>query len=130
LLGGKRLGEALLATHRAYYRDVAPVLDLVDGMAHITGGGYGENLPRVLPVELGVEVETGTWEVPGIFKLIQQRGEVSSAEMYEVFNMGIGLVLYVAPANAGAVRDALPEALVIGRVVEAARERVTLRGLD
>jgi phosphoribosylformylglycinamidine cyclo-ligase len=129
LLRGKRLGEALLATHRAYYRDVAPLLERVDGMAHITGGGYGENLPRVLPAGLGAEVDTGAWEAPGVFRLIQQRGEVSSEEMYEVFNMGMGLVLYVAPANVAAVREALPEAIEIGRVVEVAGERVILRGL-
>jgi phosphoribosylformylglycinamidine cyclo-ligase len=129
LLGGKRLGEALLATHRAYYREVAPLLDLIDGMAHITGGGYGENLPRVLPAGLGADVDTRAWDAPSIFRLIQQRGEISNEEMYEVFNMGIGLVLYVSAENAPAVREALPEAVEIGRIVETASERVVLHGL-
>src|SRR5690606_29565780 len=107
----------------------------IDGMAHITGGGYPENLPRVLPEGLAAVVDTTTWEPPGIFRLIQQRGEVSPAEMYEVFNMGIGLVLYVDPANAGAVREACPEAVQVGVVEELAadaspEQRVVLRGIE
>ncbi len=128
-LGGKRLGEAILTTHRAYYRDVKPVIHLVDGMAHITGGGYPENLPRTLPAGLSARVDVDAWEVPGLFRLIQQRGEVSPEEMYEVFNMGIGLVLYIDPKNVAAIREAIPEALPIGEVTEEAGQRVVLRGL-
>ncbi len=128
-LGGKRLGEAILTTHRAYYKDVKPVIHLVDGMAHVTGGGYPENLPRTLPAGLSAQVDVDAWEVPGLFRLIQQRGEVSPVEMYEVFNMGIGLVLYIDPANVAAIREACPEALPIGEVTEDAGQRVVLRGL-
>ncbi len=129
LLGGENVGEALLAPHRAYYRDVAPVLDRVDGMAHITGGGYAENLPRVLPAGLAAVVDVRAWEVPGIFQLIQQRGEISPAEMYDVFNMGIGIVLMVAPAVADAVIEELPEARRIGEIREEQGDRVVLTGL-
>jgi phosphoribosylformylglycinamidine cyclo-ligase len=129
ILGGGSVGEALLATHRAYYREVAPVLDRIDGMAHITGGGYDENLPRVLPEGLGAVVDTKAWKVPGIFQLIEQRGEIAHREMYDVFNMGIGLVLMVAPDNVAAVMEQVPEALRIGEV-RASDTRVTLAGLD
>lgn len=119
VLDGPSVGEALLATHRAYYREVAPVLDRIDGMAHITGGGFRENLSRVLPPGLGAEVDTARWEPLPIFDLIAERGGIEPAEMYDVFNMGIGLVLYVDRENEDAVLDALPEAVMIGQVVEA-----------
>ncbi|MDZ7728668.1 MAG: phosphoribosylformylglycinamidine cyclo-ligase [Dehalococcoidia bacterium] len=118
-LGGQTVGEALLATHRAYYRDIAPVLNRIDGMAHITGGGFRENLPRALPPGLGAVVDTARWDPLPIFGLIAGRGGIEAAEMYDVFNMGIGLVLYVGPENEDAVLAALPEAVMIGQVVEA-----------
>lgn len=129
LLGGRMLGEALLATHRPYHREVLPVLPLLHGIAHITGGGYPENVPRILPPGLTARFDTRSWPVPGIFRLIEQRGEIAAEEMYEVFNMGIGLVLFVAPGEAAAARAAIPEALEIGAVVEDSGRRVELRGL-
>ncbi len=128
-LGGKTLGEALLATHRPYYRLVAPVFDRVHGIAHITGGGYTENVPRILPPGVTAVFDTNAWPVLPIFQLIEQRGEISREEMYEVFNMGIGLVLMVAGEDAAAVRAAIPEALEIGRVVADTGRRVELKGL-
>jgi phosphoribosylformylglycinamidine cyclo-ligase len=129
LLGGESLGEALLATHRPYYQQVAPILDRVHGIAHITGGGYTENVPRILPPGVTAVFDTLAWPVPPVFRLIQQRGEISSEEMYEVFNMGIGLVLIVDPEDAAAVEAAIPEALRIGQVVPATGRRVELRGI-
>ncbi|MGI8925687.1 MAG: phosphoribosylformylglycinamidine cyclo-ligase [Tepidiformaceae bacterium] len=129
LLGGATLGEALLATHRPYHREVAPVLEFLHGIAHLTGGGYTENVPRILPEGLTAVFDTSAWEVPGVFRLIQQRGEVSAEEMYEVFNMGIGLLLVVGTAEVEAVEAAIPEALRIGEVVQARGRRVELRGL-
>ncbi len=128
-LGGKTLGEALLATHRPYYRLVAPVLDRVHGIAHITGGGYTENVPRILPPGVTAVFDTKAWPVLPIFQLIELRGAISREEMYEVFNMGIGLVLMVAGEDAATVRAAIPEALEIGRVVADTGRRVELKGL-
>lgn len=118
VLGGATVGEALLATHRAYYKDVAPVLHLVDGMAHITGGGFEENVPRMLPEGTTAIVDTASWDVPGIFQLIEGRGEVPRAEMFRVFNMGVGLILAISQERAAEVKAALPEAWTIGRIVE------------
>ncbi len=129
VLGGKRVGEALLATHRPYYQMVAPVLDRVHGIAHITGGGYVENVPRILPAGVTAAFETRSWPVLPIFELIQQRGEISAEEMYEVFNMGIGLVLMVSADDAADIRAAIPEALDVGRIVADTGRRVELRGL-
>ena len=115
-LGGT-LGEALLAPHRSYYREVQAVRGLVKGIAHITGGGLPENVPRVLPEDLAAEIETARWTPHPIFALIQEAGGVSQREMYRTFNMGVGLVLVAAPERAAAVQAAVPEARVIGRVV-------------
>ena len=105
-MGGVTLGEALLWPHRCYAPAVLPLLDIsptpVKAMAHITGGGFVDNIPRVLPPGVGVRVERGAWEVPPLFRLIQTAGHVSEAEMFRVFNMGIGFVLSI-PADAAEV---------------------------
>lgn len=129
LLGGRSIEEALLETHRPYYKLVSPVMEKVHGMAHITGGGYVENVPRILPTGVTASFDTAAWPVLPIFQLIQQRGEISSEEMYEVFNMGIGLVLMVSPDDAEAVRDAIPEALTIGAIREWTGRPVELKGI-
>ncbi len=129
-LAGKSLGEALLATHRPYHGEVAPVLPLVHGMAHITGGGYTENVPRILPEGLTASFDTRAWPVLPVFGLIQQRGAISAEEMYEVFNMGLGLVLMVSREDLAEVQAAIPEALVVGEVRPWSGRPVELRGLD
>jgi phosphoribosylformylglycinamidine cyclo-ligase len=129
ILGGRSVGEALLETHRPYHRLVAPVLPLVHGIAHVTGGGYPENLPRMLPPGLGVTLDTGAWPVPPIFDLIQRRGEIAREEMFEVFNMGLGLVLAVGPADVERVLDQVPGALRVGHVRPRGPEAVTLLGV-
>lgn len=129
-LGGQSLGEALLQPHRPYYRDIAPVLGRVHGIAHITGGGWEENVPRVLPDGVTARIDTAAWPVLPIFHLIQQRGEVSDAEMYRVFNMGIGLVLAVAPAEASSVIDQVEGALPIGEIVQWQGRPVELLGVE
>ena len=128
-LGGATLGEALLATHRPYAREVRPVIDRVHGMAHITGGGYRENVPRILPEGVTAVIDTRAWDVPGIFRLIAGRGRVSAEEMYEVFNMGIGLVLMVGPEDAEGVLAAVPGAVRIGEIREWTGRPVELAGL-
>jgi len=119
---GRTLGEALLEPHRCYYNVVKPVLPLVKGIAHITGGGMIDNVPRVMPDGLGVLIRKGTWDVLPLFEIIQKKGKIKPAEMYNVFNMGIGMVVVVSPRNAGKVKDALKGAKVIGEVVKARSE--------
>ena len=129
ILGGESLGDALLATHRPYWKLVAPVIEHVHGMAHITGGGYVENVPRILPDGVTARFDTRSWPVLPIFQLIQQRGEIAPEEMYEVFNMGIGLVLMVAPDAVAEIQHAIPEARRIGEIVADTGRRVELAGL-
>ena len=117
---GRPLGEVLLEPHRAYLREVETLWTAgmtVKAMAHITGGGFPGNIPRVLPPGVGVELDQAAWEPPAIFALIRQRGRVDPAEMVEVFNMGIGLVLILAAEEAGPALAALDGTAVIGRVV-------------
>ena len=114
---GLTLGEALLVPHRCYYREVKPLLPHLKGIAHITGGGLIDNVPRVLPEGLAARFDRGSWRVPPIFTLIQRQGKVSEEEMYRVFNMGLGLVLVCGPAAVDAVKSLLPELMIVGQVV-------------
>lgn len=130
---GSTLGEALTRPHASYLNSISPLLDLperpVKGMAHITGGGLLDNLPRVLPEGCAAELDTAAWSVPPIFRLIQQAGGIEPREMARVFNMGLGMVLIVAPEHAELVESRLPEAFVAGKVVAwQGGERVSLRG--
>ena len=90
-------GDALLAVHRSFLRPVSALMRSVkiSGMAHITGGGFPDNIPRVLPKCVNAEIDRASWEVPTIFKFIQNHGKVDIEEMYRVFNMGIGYVIIV-----------------------------------
>ncbi len=99
------VGEVLLAPHRSYYSLLEPLLDsgVLRGMAHITGGGITDNLPRILPGGRGALVRRGTWPVTPVFEFIRQHGAVDDAEMYRTFNMGIGMILVVSPEDAGKV---------------------------
>ncbi len=129
ILGGGSVGEALLATHVPYHREILPLVDRIHGMAHITGGGYVENVPRILPEGVTARFDTRSWPVPPVFQLIQQRGEVAPEEMYEVFNMGIGMVLMVAADDADEVLESIAGAIPVGEVVEWAGRPVELGGL-
>ena len=112
-LGGVTLSDALLWPHRCYAPSVLPLLDMspdpIKAMAHLTGGGFVDNIPRVLPDGIGVRIDTAAWSVPPLFRLIQAAGHVSEAEMFRVFNMGIGFVLIVAPEAAEETLASLQE---------------------
>ena len=99
-LGGS-VAQTLLAPHKSYYHAVSPLLDtgLIKGMAHITGGGMTDNLPRILPAGLNARICRGTWPVLPVFNFIREKGCVEESEMYHTFNMGIGLILVVAPGD-------------------------------
>jgi phosphoribosylformylglycinamidine cyclo-ligase len=96
---GRSIEDALLAPHLSYLRALEPLLsaDLVHAMAHITGGGFYDNIPRVLPEGLDVVVKAGAWPVPPVFEIIGREGDVSFEEMHRVFNMGIGMVVFASP---------------------------------
>jgi phosphoribosylformylglycinamidine cyclo-ligase len=106
---GATAGAALLAPHRSYLSVMRPLIssNLVKGMAHITGGGITENLPRILPDGTAAAIARDAWTVPPIFRLLQDRGGIAEDEMFRAFNMGIGLVIVCAGAHAGRVIDAL-----------------------
>jgi phosphoribosylformylglycinamidine cyclo-ligase len=110
------LGEELLRIHRNYQPLIASVPHgRIKGAAHITGGGLVDNLPRVLPATCDALIDTSSWKVPAIFRLIQRGGGISTEEMYEVFNMGIGMVLVVSKPHAAEVL-ALTKGKVIGQI--------------
>jgi len=122
------VGDELLRVHRAYLPRVRPLLgeSVIKGMAHITGGGITENLPRVLPEGTAARVDRSAWTPQPIFDYLQRHGEVSDADMFRTFNMGIGLVLVVAAGDVDRVRAGLaaagePDAVAIGEIVEGDR---------
>ncbi|MDA8218171.1 MAG: phosphoribosylformylglycinamidine cyclo-ligase [Dehalococcoidales bacterium] len=123
---GRSLGEELLEPHRCYYGVLKDQLPHVKAMAHITGGGLLDNVPRVLPDHLAARFTKGSWPVPPIFDLIQRRGRVPVGDMYRTFNMGLGMVLVAAPAEAAAIVADVAEARVVGELAEARGERVVL----
>jgi phosphoribosylformylglycinamidine cyclo-ligase len=106
---GKSAGDALLAPHRSYLSVLKPVIERrwAKGLAHITGGGITENLPRILPEGCGVEVDTRAWQVPPIFRVLQQRGNIAGDEMFRAFNMGIGLVVACAARDTDRVLNTI-----------------------
>ena len=114
----KTLGEELLRVHKNYQPALAALPSgLVKGLAHITGGGLIDNLPRVLPSDLDAVIDTGSWKVPPIFKLIESGGKIDREEMYQVFNMGIGMTVVVRPKDAAAVAGPL-KGKVIGQIAQ------------
>jgi len=124
---GKTLGEELLEPHRCYYSLLKPVLPLVKGLAHITGGGIKGNLPRILPKGLAANIKKGSWHIPPIFSLIQRQGSIDEDEMYRVFNMGVGMAIVCSLENAAKLTKALKEARVIGDITEAkGKQRVII----
>ncbi len=125
---GETVGEALLKPHLSYLRPLEGLLDTgaVKALAHVTGGGLLENIPRVLPEGTAVEIDSGSWDVPALFRVMQQLGNVSEAEMYRTFNMGVGMVVACSAADALNVKthlDGLGETChTIGRVTRGERE--------
>jgi len=129
---GKTVGEELLNVHVSYGPVVQQILkstsrrsskrsSALKGLAHITGGGFVDNIPRVLPAKCDVVIRRGSWEVPPVFQIIQRKGGVDEMELYQVFNMGIGMVLVVAPDEAASLMRTLKRAghksWIIGEVV-------------
>jgi phosphoribosylformylglycinamidine cyclo-ligase len=126
------VGEALLQTHLSYLKPLNELLDsgMIKGLAHITGGGLTDNIPRILPEGAAVEIDKGSWPVLPIFKLMQEIGSVSEAEMYRTFNMGVGMVVVTSATDKAAAESHLREqgtaVYQIGRVSKGDQE-VTIR---
>jgi phosphoribosylformylglycinamidine cyclo-ligase len=115
------VGDALIAGHATFRPAVAPLAEHPDhpirGMVHVTGGGLVDNVPRILGDELAAEIDPSSWPVPPVFTWLTMAGDVPFRERYRAFNMGIGFVVVVRPEDADAVRDEIPGAVAIGRVV-------------
>jgi phosphoribosylformylglycinamidine cyclo-ligase len=131
LLGGKTLQDELLTPTRVYVRSILDALHAgleIHGMAHITGGGLPENLPRCLSAGQSIEVNPAAWVVPPIFTWLEQQGNIERLEMFNTFNMGIGYVLLVSPSDADATLSWLQQngmqSWVIGTVIDGAGELV------
>jgi len=119
---GRNLGEELLEPTRLYPKSCLPLIEKFElhGMVHITGGGFYDNIPRVLPEDCGVAVDTAAWPKPPIFALLKEWGGVADAEMYRTFNMGIGMILLVAAEDAAAIQADIAsrgeKSYIIGKV--------------
>jgi phosphoribosylformylglycinamidine cyclo-ligase len=124
------VGDELLTPHRSYLDEIRAMRralrseggDLL-ALAHITGGGWPDNIPRTLPDGLGVEVESGSWRVPRIFSLIQERGDIPDAEMVRTFNLGIGLTAVVRPEHVDLALAAVPDAVRVGTILPVTQGR-------
>jgi phosphoribosylformylglycinamidine cyclo-ligase len=103
---GQTVAEALLAVHRSYYRSVTPVIAQMHGIAHVTGGGIAGNLVRILPENRSATVDPSSWELPPLFTTLQQAGQISTEEMREVFNLGVGLIAVLPPSAVAAATKA------------------------
>ena len=122
------VADILLKVHKSYLKPVSALMDkvTVPGMAHITGGGLYDNIPRILPQGCGVEIDAGSWKVPPVFRFMQEKGKVDVEEMYRVFNMGIGYVIFVREKDLAESLEILkglragPK--VIGKVVKGDRK--------
>ena len=123
-LGDKPLGEVLLTPTRIYVKQVLEVIRECDvhGISHITGGGFDENIPRILSEGQGVEVTEGSWDILPVFHFLEKYGKVAHREMFNIFNMGIGMVIALDESEAAKAIDILTKcgekASIIGRIVE------------
>ncbi len=127
---GTSPGEALLAVHRGYLNEVRALWNAsvdVRGLAHLTGGGLIDNLPRILPAGTGALVRRGTWPVLPIFRLIQRLGSVDEAEMFRVFNMGMGMLVVIPSEQVEQAQAALAESYRVGEIIAGAAG-VTITG--
>jgi phosphoribosylformylglycinamidine cyclo-ligase len=124
---GRSLADELLEPCRIHTPQVLALhrAGLVHAAAHITGGGFDENVPRALPPGLGAAIERGTWREPEIFGWVQRASGASDADMFSTFNMGLGMIVVAGTADTGAVLAAAPGATVVGRVTAEAGVRLT-----
>lgn len=124
--------DTLLAIHKSYLHEVMAVMKKIDikGMAHITGGGLYDNVPRVLPATVDAQFDRATWKTPAIYEFIEEQGQVDHEEMYRVFNMGIGYVLMVAAEDVEETVQILAEnkqpSIIVGKIIEGTGQSILI----
>jgi phosphoribosylformylglycinamidine cyclo-ligase len=125
------IGETLLTPTRIYVKECLNAIKAggVNALAHITGGGLTENLPRILPKELAAEVDLASFSMPDIFTWLKKQGNVEASEMLKTFNCGIGMVLVVSADAIDAVKQQLPEAIAIGKIIPRSKDAVAYKNL-
>lgn len=128
---GRSLGEALLAPHKSYLCQLRPMMNRVKSLAHITGGSFEKNVPRALAPGLGAQLDVKSWSPPPLFSYIQERGDIAIEEMYNVFNMGVGMIVCVDPSDVDHLLNELEDAWIIGeaKLHDGAGSKVELRSL-
>ena len=114
----KTLGEELLTPTKIYVREVLPVISKIKSIAHITGGGFYENIPRALPKNLTAKIELSKIKTPAIFDLLMKTGNIELDEMFHVFNMGVGMILIASPDNADEILSAVKSSYLIGEIIK------------
>lgn len=130
----EKLSDEILTPTKIYVESVMPLVkkELINGIAHVTGGGFVENIPRMLPEILACEIELGSWPVLPIFDALAKYGEIPEMEMYEIFNMGIGMVLAVSPEKLSELQSDLTkrgeEYYLIGKVTEKQESAIVFKG--
>ncbi len=127
---GRTLGEALLEPHRSYLNPLRPVMSKVKSLGHITGGSFAKNVPRALAANVGAVLDLGSWSPPPLFGYIQDHGEIADEEMFNVFNMGVGMVICAAPEDVEFLLAKLDDAWIIGETADydGSEDRVKWRG--
>ena len=128
---GRSLGEALLAPHKSYLEQLRPVLKRIKSLAHITGGSFEKNVPRGLTAGLGAQIDLKSWVPPPLFNYIQEQGDIATEEMYNVFNMGVGMIVCADPNDVDYLLDELEGAWIIGeaKLYDGAGPKVELQNL-
>lgn len=128
---GRSLGEALLAPHKSYLEQLRPVMDRVKSLAHITGGSFEKNIPRALAADLGAQIYVNSWSPPPLFNYIQECGDIAIEEMYNVFNMGVGMIVCAEPSEVDYLLNELEDAWIIGeaKLQVGSGSKVELQGL-
>lgn len=130
----EKLSEEILTPTKIYVESVMPLVkkELINGIAHVTGGGFVENIPRMLPENLACEIELGSWPILPIFDALAKYGEIPEMEMYEIFNMGIGMVLAISPEKLSELQADLTERneefYLIGKVTEKQESAIVFKG--
>ena len=124
---GKTLGEELLTPTKIYVKSVLDLIDKINvkGICHITGGGFYENIPRILPEGVDAKIDVGSWDIPPVFKLLQRKWNITDEEMFGTFNMGVGMMIIVGEKDAEQAIQILKEAeegaKIKGKIVEGNR---------
>ncbi len=128
---GRSLGEALLAPHKSYLEQIRPVLKRIKSLAHITGGSFEKNVPRGLAAGLGAQIDLKSWVPSPLFNYIQEQGDIATEEMYNVFNMGVGMIVCVDPSDVDHLLNELEDAWIIGeaKLYDGAGPKVELQNL-